>query len=609
MTLCGAEVNFRGHRDVLAHDQMGHLVLTASMAETFLEGTFPPRVSPILSDGLGNPYHQFYSPLSHMYSAAVSLLVGDVMTGFSLCTVFILALAFVYAFKLGRYLTLSSHCAAVAAFLFVTAPYLSTDRVLRGAFAEYVAFCLLPMALYYNLRALPLNSFKFWALAALSTAALLLAHLITGFFFLFFYAVFFILSGLSLLARRYVSRGGVGVGAPSRIRPFLRKSFAAATICLFATLLGLYCLGPAIFYGDLIMKRQELAGVSSAASGYMTPILSLFSLTDTSWDYESSFMIHARFQTGFALLASFGAFVYLLARWRTSWAFPFALTAGLVLVTVARPAVFLYPPLKYVDIAQFSYRFLSLFTLSAACSGALALRAVFRASPGFTPATRTAAAMAIIAISVALGVPYVYPKPVQQGRLGLNLNSSILYDNSRLFDGENAYLRVPPPDGSDDWVAPESVSVRWRGKPGDWTFRADLNEYYSMSGGQPGEVLLDVLYYPGLQDIEIRVDGKPVGAFLDTWWQRRDSVRGAFYNEIGGFHGLKISGAPEKGILEARVRFIGYKWANWISLSAFAFLLGGFMFSAWRTRCKKVRGTVAASSGTDVGRLPQEPGA
>jgi hypothetical protein len=605
VTLCGAEVNYRGRRDVLAHDQMNHLVLTASMAEGFLEGTFPPRVSPMLSGGLGNPYHQFYSPLSHMYSAAASLLMGDTMTGFSLCTVFILALAFVYAFRLGRYLTLSNHCAAAAAFLFVTAPYLSTDRVLRGAFAEYVAFCLLPMALYYNLRALPFRSFKAWAKATVSTAALLLTHLITGFFFLLFYAVFLILSGLSLLIRHYGRGGtegtGVQPGPCPKLWPFIRKAFAAMTIAVFATLLGMYCLGPVLFYSDLVMKRDVLANTAISVSGAVTPILSLFSLTDTSWNYESHLMVHSRFQAGFALLASYGAFVYFLARRRTAWAFPFALTAGLVLVTVTKPEVFLYPPLKYVDIAQFSYRFLSLFTLSAACAGALALRALFRSSGGFAPASRTAAAMAVIALSLTLAVPYLYPRPVQQSRLGLNLYSSIIFERSRLFYGENAYLRVPPAEASAEWTDPGRVSVGWRGKPGDWIFLAELEDYYRVSGGPPGEVLLDVLYYPGLQHIEILADGKPLEVQLGTWWQRRDTVRGAFETETGGFHGLKITGAPEKGFLKVKVRFTGYSWANWISLATIAFLLGGTALSVWRGRgrrsnCLKVKRSRSAAN-------------
>jgi hypothetical protein len=43
--------------------------------------------------------------------------------------------------------------------------------------------------------------------------------------------------------------------------------------------------------------------------------------------------------------------------------------------------------------------------------------------------------------------------------------------------------------------------------PGDGVFRADLGEYYPGSGGPPGGVLLSMQYFPGLQDIEISMDG------------------------------------------------------------------------------------------------------
>ncbi|MDR1313834.1 MAG: hypothetical protein LBQ12_09090 [Deltaproteobacteria bacterium] len=623
--LCGAEVTFDGRRDVLSRDQANHIILSASMAEAFLDMSFPPRVSPILDDGLGNPFHQFYSPLAHGSVAAVALVLGDLIDGFTSVSVFLLALAFVYSFKLGRYLTLSDRCAALAAFLFVTAPYFSTDRVLRGAFAEYFAFALLPMAMYYNLRALPLASLRIWTLAALSTAALLHAHLITGVFFLFFYAVFLLLAVACALARRASRRktrgevipdpaapSGAAASGPFRspgqfgapeppepppmIWPFARKALAAASVAAGAILLSMWYMGPVVFYGDLVVKSGMLAGASSAASAFMTPILSLFSLTDSSWNFKSNLMALPRFQAGILPLASFAAYLYFHPGRRSSWALPFALVAGLILSVTARPAAFLLPPLKYIDIAQFSYRLLSFFALSAAAAGALALKAFFSGGPGVSPASRSVASMALIAFALAMGAPYVYPRTLPD-RFSMSMDTGMAYSVSRLAYGQDAFLRVPPADGALPglWTDPGRSALGAGGKAGDWRFKANLEEYYRASGGPKGEVLLDVLYYPGLQDIELSIDGKPAALGPGTYWQKREArdrpAPATVFLKRGAvsFHGLKVSGAPEKGLFEARVRFVGFRWANLTSAASAALLLGAVALNGVRVARRKAR--------------------
>ncbi|MDR1312216.1 MAG: hypothetical protein LBQ12_00615 [Deltaproteobacteria bacterium] len=622
-TLSGAEATFDGRRDVLAEDQANHIVLSASMAEGLLDMSFPPRVSPILDDGLGNPFHQFYSPLAHGAVAAGALVLGDLIDGFTSVSVFLLALAFVYSFKLGRYLTLSDRCAALAAFLFVTAPYFSTDRVLRGAFAEYFAFALLPMATYYNLRALPLASLRLWALAALSTAALLHAHLITGVFFLFFYAVVLLLAVACALARRAAWRKASGSavsgpaapsgpagtsgsspasgtskppGPPPRVWPFARKALAAGSVAAGAIVLSMWYMGPVLFYGDLVIKSYFGSGASTASSGYMTPVLGFFSLTDSSWNFRSNLEIASRFQAGVLPLASYGAFLYFLPGRRSSWALPFALSAGLVLFVIASPEAFLLPPLKYIDIAQFPYRLLSLFTLAAAAAGALALKAFFARSPGFSPASRSVASMVLIALAFASGVPYVYPRTIKDIS-PLNMDTGTAYSVSRLVYSQDAYLRVPPADGAPPglWTDPGRAALGRGGKAGDWSFEADLGEYYRASGGPEGEVLLDVLYYPGLQDIEVSVDGKKVALALGTYWQKRDPldspVHLSFFvrRDPVNFHGLRISGAPDSGAFKARVRFVGFRWANLTTAGAAALLLGALAASAVRRARRRAR--------------------
>jgi hypothetical protein len=166
------------------------------------------------------------------------------------------------------------------------------------------------------------------------------------------------------------------------------------------------------------------------------------------------------------------------------------------------------------------------------------------------------------------------------------VNSQMIRSSSKLAYGERDYLRVPPEDheGEDAWTSPHVAALPWEGKPGDWRFETELEEYYRFSGGRPGEAFLNVLYYPGLQEIQILVDGNHYEASLDTYWQKRDTFRLSQNNEHGEFHGLKISGLPGKGNLFARVRFTGYRWANLISLFALAIVLGVSLYVVVRNR-------------------------
>jgi hypothetical protein len=578
--MCGSDVTFGGRTDITVTDQYHHVTLSTSMAEALKGWTFPPRVSPILVDGLGNPFHQFYSPLADFYLAAVCIIVGDVIEGFLICNILFLVLSYVYTFRLTRYLTLSSHCAVFASFLFVTAPYLSTDRVLRGAIPEFYAFCLLPMVLYYNLRTLHLKKFWTWVMAVLSTSAILQTHLVTGSFFLFFYAVFLILFCLYVLFQyRSADKNKSKYSQVSLCIPkfstMARKIFAATSVAMAAVFLSMWYLGPVAFYSDLMMKGVTLQKLHLSKSSNMTPVLSVFSVTDTSWNFKMNEDQIARLQAGILLVVSFIAFLYFNLRKLTVYGIPFSLTSCLIFLFIIYPIFFDYTPLKFIDIAQFSYRFLSLFTMSATVAGAVALKCYFRNNSGITGASKTVIVMILVSFSLAFGSRYVYPRLVKEQWVRYMVNSQMILSRSKLIYSEDDYLRIPPVDGSrnDLWTDPERKSVGWTGKPGDWRFRVKLEDYYRESGGHDGEVLLDVLYYPELQTINVLVDGTEFFPDFETYWQKRDTF-GPFREwapEPGSFHGLKLFNLPGSGVLEARVRFTGYRWANWMSFISVLF--------------------------------------
>jgi hypothetical protein len=610
--LCGSESVNEGRRNVYAVDQFNHLKHTQSAAEALLSGQFPPRVSPVLTEGLGNPYHQFYSPLAHSVMAAASIVLGDVVLGYSVTQVMMTAIAFFHACLLGLYLTRSGPCSAFAGFVFVTAPYLAVDRTVLGSSPEHFAFCLLPAVLYWNLRAVSLRSFRNWALAVLSTSALLLSHLITGFFFLFFYAVFIVIAGIIALSRRKPAQGtDAGDGFPLRNgvgdserrgrlglrrKAFLRKAFGSASVAAATLLVCAYYLAPIALYQDLIMKSLVLPGMRTAASAAAVQPLTVASLSDVPWNWSQLYHpMSWKYQAGLLILASHAAFAWLCLTRRSDWAFPFSLVSWITLVFAVFPQVFSVPPLDRIDIVQNSFRFLGFFALEGSVAGALVLREIFRRSPCLPGAVQAATSAALICLALALAAPYIYPRSVRSGAEE-TLDARDIIQTPGLWYNEDNYLRAAPPEGASGWVEPGRKAVSGQGAADDKIFHADLAEYYRSSGGQPGEALLDILYFPGLQQVEASVMPKrgkaaPLGGIftLGTYWQRRDAVKNNDVKGPGAFHGLRLTGLPEEGFMEVKVRFVGMRWANAVSLLACSLFFGAAVAVGFRHGWRRLR--------------------
>ncbi|MDR1079945.1 MAG: hypothetical protein LBQ79_03030, partial [Deltaproteobacteria bacterium] len=581
LTLCGSENFAFGRRNSFTTDQFNNLALTASVSESLRSGVLLPRVSPPLSGGLGNPYHQFYSPLVHTVSALVSMAVGDVVAGYSVTVILLLAFAFASMYRLGLYLTGSKACAIFGALVFVTAPYVHADRTLRGAYPEYFGFCLLPAVTYLNLRSLSLRSYRRWALAVIATAALMLSHLVTAFYFLFFSAVFILFSGISSFlqgpGRGIRVRGGnpssdlhAAVGNPPRGRcPFMRKVLAASSVAFAALLLSMWYMGPAVLYKDLIMKTDIMERrARTVESGAMTPPLVLLSQREQSWNWDRQSWDFSRLQIGLLVCASLTAFAGFRLGRGGVYTVPLVAVSALIFVFIAFPEVFGLPLLKRLDIAQFSYRFLAHLALAGAIAGAVALRDFFGTVRGFDPALRSIAVLALAAVSLAFVAPYLYPLSAPHFTVR-NIAWPKIGARGSLDYGENVYMRTPPPEEGPAWTETGIKGLAAAdGRPGDVLFRTDLQRYRSESRVPGDDVLLEVLYFPGLQDVDVRVDGLQADLELGTWWQRRSEMHGYLLKDPGAFHGLRLSGAPSAGTLEVRARFTGYRWANAVSLAS-----------------------------------------
>lgn len=557
--LYGSNLTFKDRAIILTSDYYSVLKLTYCALNAIHEGQFPIRLGVGVFQDIGVPVYQFYSPLVYTITGLFSLLCGDnPFYGLTASSLFMLALAFVGSFKLCRYLARSATLGYVGAFLFLTAPYLSINRLLRGAYAEFFGMCLLPLVLYFQSRLWAKRTAKHCIHATLAWAALIHLHLITAFFSLAFAAFFVCVQGIWVYVfGRSDTRAG---------KKYLFRVLPLAGCVAVALLISAWHLFPVIFYGDLNIKLA-LARFSSHHSNYLVPILSLVSVADMFWGWENV-ENPARFQIGFWLLA--GAIGFAYANWRnraSMFARPLMITAGMVLFLVISPVDIFIGPLRHLDIAQFTYRYLAQFTPLGVLLAVLAMRKIGDTIPAFGMGSRYAAALTIIVSSILFVIPYLHPKKDPQKSMAVNHETLANFGN---YDyGSFAYFRSvrndpaanPPTTGAESLNA---FAPAFRPRSTERTYFADLSDL-SKNRNWDGKVIFNVLYYPGMQDIEVDLDGKAAPNRPGTWWIYGDEPNMVVWHNPD-MHLLKLENLPSEGILTVRVRFVGSKLGNILSL-------------------------------------------
>ncbi|MDR2613086.1 MAG: hypothetical protein LBG06_09800, partial [Deltaproteobacteria bacterium] len=404
-------------------------------------------------------------------------------------------------------------------------------------------------------------------------AALFATHLLTSFFLALSLAVFGALWALNSLSAR-------GKGRRGELGKLAGRAARALAAGAFAALMAAAYLGPAALYGDLIIKNLILPATQFGSSG--VPILALLSPADERKDLIGEGIFSLRIQLGAPLLLSFLACAWAALRARPPLRrpphlAPLIVTAllALALVTSPGPMASLFPP---VQAAQASFRYVTILVLTASLTGAMTLGAVFPGDASHSVA-RKGAALALSLSAAVLAVPYLHQQGLASG-YPLAVTETLLRDRGMLTYGTIAYFRTLPGPESGEWAPPGIDPVPGRGGAARKLFTADLSRVPRLPGGG---VPLDVLYYPGLQEIMVRVDGSGARFRPETLWQVReglDDQAGSSFGALDGpgpgpFHGLVLAGLPDRGLLEAEVRFTGMGWANRVSaaaLSAFAAL-------------------------------------
>ena len=155
------------------------------MYKALSAGQFPVRWVPDLGYGYGYPIFNFYNPLPYYFGSLFMFFGLDALLAAKMMFIFpiILSGSTMYLFSK---LMLPRWGAALAAVLYLYAPYHGVQIYVRGAVAEYWAYAVLPLVFYAIWK-------RKIILAGLSLAALITSHNLTAFMSIPFISLFILI--------------------------------------------------------------------------------------------------------------------------------------------------------------------------------------------------------------------------------------------------------------------------------------------------------------------------------------------------------------------------------------------------------------------------------
>jgi uncharacterized membrane protein len=165
-----------------SHGSPHVLTWASQFAEQFRAGVLYPRWMPDSFDGLGSPAFYFYPPLPFWIDAMVSVVTFNLLSvpyRLALDCVLILWASGLAMHAWLSYATPNRRTALVGSLAYMAAPYHLLDHYMRGAFAEFTAYAVLPLVVLAIGRVADRRHGGTVGLA-LTYAALLLSHLPTA---------------------------------------------------------------------------------------------------------------------------------------------------------------------------------------------------------------------------------------------------------------------------------------------------------------------------------------------------------------------------------------------------------------------------------------------
>jgi hypothetical protein len=503
----GAE--FRG-----AGDLTGFVAGTVETRNALKEGQFPIRVAPHQLDRARYPLFQYYANFPYTVTGLLCRFGLDPYTSWKLAMLaaFTAGGAFVH---LSAYRLTRSRVAPFAAgAMFLLAPYVFTDLNARGAVAELFAMNLLPVAFYATLRCLTSRRWQYVVASAVAWTAVGLSHNITYLF------------GAILLGLFFVSMLGVGPRSRARAARLIIAGLLHAGLMLWYVVPQFETL-PLL---DMSARSFSPAGPGALSTWDVLLAPVLVSPADSTTP-KLGIQIGWPVLAG-VLLAVVGLIVARGKRSRRRRALTLRLLAlFLVAALVAwSPVDFWGRVPKLFWFIQFPYRMLVFTTLLGAILSACGIGLCFRAN-----CARLVAVAVLLIFVGASAMSYVpraglkFPNLVQE-----ELANPVCGGLSDYVLSEAAATRTGlQPDGKKRFVSAEEIRPQ---------YRAGRRPRVRFESTEPVLLQTPVLFYPGMMRVT-------------------DNDRAIPYGNVGRFVAVELG--PGAHVVE--VRYVGSRWANWVS--------------------------------------------
>jgi len=173
-----------------------HLLRVVEIDQGWRDGVFYPRWAPDMAYGYGYPIFNYFAPLLYHLTEAVHVLGFGFETAFKLVLIGSLLLAAWGTYALTKDI-LSARAGILAAAAYIYAPFMLREIFVRGGYAQFLAMCVMPAALWSYHRLLRKDHPLYLVTTPLLCGAVLVSHNISGMLFFPFLVLFGIWTILS----------------------------------------------------------------------------------------------------------------------------------------------------------------------------------------------------------------------------------------------------------------------------------------------------------------------------------------------------------------------------------------------------------------------------
>jgi hypothetical protein len=416
-----------------------HIYRTVALDRALQDGLLYPRWFPDLAYGYGFPFFNYREPLGYYLLAFVHLLGASVPLALNL----VLAGSLI-ASGLTMNLWVSDvfdrPAGFVAAVVTMAAPYTILDALVRANLPESIALALMPLILWSCGRLMTRGGRRYFALAVLSLAALLLTHNISSLIFAPFLVAYLVMYGLVR-----------GTDGSLRLTPhILRRTLHAVRPALVVLLLALALTAffwlPALAEGQAAQLYLTHSARGNDYHFNFALASEVFGPPGSSDPLLLNPPLHMVLGWAQVALAVLGVlFVQRLSsREQRAHVIFMAITALLFIVMALPISLPLWDALPLIRFVQFPWRFVGRAILPMSLLAGAAAHAVFHASRLTPHALRFTFLVLFTVPALLSATPLLYPR-VCAGKSNLTIADVFAYEHASTqigVDPLGAYLPI-----------------------------------------------------------------------------------------------------------------------------------------------------------------------